>query len=207
MSGDIDLRHVHGTGLRGLTERSMRVGGGTIQEDYPCAYAGCSKLFDTQQVFITHSALHHSAAPYDCAQDDCGQCFTKLGDQLQHEQVEHLRSLRGLCSRTSPSGRDALEHVLDEHENITRFEVSDAIYWPYPIDPNHTEYNFELAGIQITHPINGQTTHFYVSKLAAKIGTERINTKFSQVAKKAFLQSSAGTFATAGLEGTGAKAT
>ncbi|KAK5240360.1 hypothetical protein LTS06_012484 [Exophiala xenobiotica] len=80
-------------------------------------------------------------------------------------------------------------------------------YWPYPIDPNHTEYNFELAGIQITHPINGQTTHFYVSKLAAKIGTERINTKFSQVAKKAFLQSSAGTFATAGLEGTGAKAT
>ncbi|KAJ9502085.1 hypothetical protein H2202_002149 [Exophiala xenobiotica] len=110
-----------------------------------------------------------------------------ISDRSQPYRVQ-LRTRRHL-----PAAR-----ILFCYGNVGDSDIAEG--WRFNIDE-------VFKSVQITHPINGQTMHFYVSKLAAKIGTERINTKFSQVAKKAFLQSSAGTFATAGLEGTGAKAT
>lgn len=87
-------------------------------EDHPCDYTGCSACFDNSNDLLQHKAGHASETPFKCNVRSCPHSFPALTEQLEHEKVEHSRSLCELCSTTFPSVTESLSHALSDHAPV-----------------------------------------------------------------------------------------
>lgn len=49
-----------------------------------CAFAGCSKVFESQRDFTQHIEAHLNGTPYGCIRSGCQQSFEKIIDWVHH---------------------------------------------------------------------------------------------------------------------------